>query len=291
MDFSIYSKNGLISAQDAHRIFKGYASAPAIFLDATFTMPHEAKNPPKEFKKSHIPGAQFFDIDHAFADQNSDLPHMLCDQIKFELGMSDMGITRENFVIIYGQSGSIMGPARAWWSLKVFGHDRVAVLDGGLPAWIKAGLPLSTGETIKRPPAVYKSAPAMHLVRNKADVYNSLENKTQILDARPAPRFNGTAPEPRPGLKSGHIPFSLNIPSSEMIDPTTGLYKSPETLRKIFADKGYKSGQQTILSCGSGVTACALALALHNIGEQNWSVYDGSWSEWGLNAQDNPVSL
>jgi thiosulfate/3-mercaptopyruvate sulfurtransferase len=254
-------------------------------------MPSDPKNARDEFKNAHIAGAQFFDIDHDFADPAASLPHMLCDANIFAENMSALGVSNDDFIVIYGQTGVIMGPARAWWSLKAFGHDNVAVLDGGLPAWIQAGFPTTSEKNFTpKPETTYKTTLQPNLVKSLEQIHQALAADTQILDARPAPRFNGQTPEPRPGLRSGHIPGSLNIPCAELIDPQSGLFKPKESLRSLFEDKGYKSGQSTILTCGSGVTACALALALHTMGETDWSVYDGSWSEWGRIDLDTPVA-
>jgi thiosulfate/3-mercaptopyruvate sulfurtransferase len=292
MDLTQFTQSGLIRPSELHALLHSEYAKNIKLFDATFFMPSDPKNARNEFTNAHIAGAEFFDIDHDFSDRSSPLPHMLCDAVTFEQNMSAMGVSYGDFIVIYGQTGVIMGPARAWWSFKAFGHNAVAVLDGGLPAWIRAGFPTISGKNLTpKPKAAYKAKVQPDLVKSLKQMHQALTDNTQILDARPAPRFTGAAAEPRSGLKSGHIPGSLNVPCAELVDPETGFFKSPPALRALFESKGYIAGKKTILTCGSGVTACALALALHNIGESDWSVYDGSWSEWGQNDLDNPIAI
>lgn len=291
MDLTQFVHSGLIRPSELQTLLHSEYARNIKLFDATLFMPSDPKNAKDEFTNAHIAGAEFFDIDHDFADPASPLPHMLCDAATFEQNMSALGVSNGDFIVIYGQTGVIMGPARAWWSFKVFGHSAVVVLDGGLPAWISAGFPTTQEENLM--PKTKTSYTATHqpaLVKSLAQMHQALTDNTQILDARPAARFTGAAAEPRSGLKSGHIPGSLNVPCAELVEPESGFFKSPPALRALLESKGYTVGKKTILTCGSGVTACALALALHNIGENDWSVYDGSWSEWGQNNLDNPIA-
>lgn len=281
-----YAQNGIIAAQDLYTLMQSDRAASLKILDASFVLPNTPVNPQEEFIKGHIPGAQFFDIKD-FADHSTDLPHMLCNADEFSKKVGALGLSQNDFIVIYGQSGMIMGPARAWWSFKVFGHDNVAVLDGGLPAWKAANLPLENGAPTPPAPADYRAHLNQDRIKTLQQVQKTL-GRAAILDARPAERYAGHSPEPRPGLRSGHIPGSVNLPCSLLVDSQTGCFKPKTELESLFSKAGYQ-GESVTLSCGSGVTACALALALHHLGHQNWSVYDGSWAEWGQETAGTPV--
>lgn len=273
-------KTGVISSDELLQLLETENDNVKI-LDASFVLPGADTDPFEEFQKSHIEGAQFFDI-KAFADPNSTAPHMLCCAEDFSEKISAMGISNDDHVVIYGQSGMIMGPARAWWSFKIFGHENVAVLDGGLPAWLNKNLPVTSEPTRKALPSQYQARFQPQYVRNIEEVDKASQAGEVILDARPAARFSGETPEPRAEMRSGHIPGSYSLPCSSLVSPETGCLRSADELSTLFSD--YIPPQNTdsiILSCGSGVTACALALGLHSLEHNNWSVYDGSWSEWG----------
>ncbi len=277
-----YIEKGVISSAQAFTFLQ--ETRPPIFLDCSFVLPTSKEDVFVNFVHERIPGARFFDI-KSTCDQDSDLPHMLPDDAAFADYMRSLGIMNDDFVILYGQSGMIMGPARVWWMMRGFGHRKVCVLNGGLPAWKAHGFPLQGGEPDGFNSSYYKAQPFMarSVVALEEMINISERALCPILDARPAERFNGTLPEPREGMRSGHIPNSLNLPCSALVD-AQGLIKSEADLYDLFAEKGLKFDsppERIVTTCGSGITACALALALYHIGFNNVGVYDGSWSEWG----------
>ena len=246
-------------------------------IDASWYMPADKRDTRKEFEEiGHIPGAVFFDID-AIADHSTSLPHMLSQPEVFARENGAMGIGDDDMVVVYDTMGIFSAP-RVWWNFKVFGHDKVAVLDGGMPAW------KAIGGTLEKGPATPKLA-QFHVRFNKAifrdfqDVKNALGN-TQVLDARSAPRFEGSEPEPRAGLKSGHMPGAVNLPWRAVLTDDLKL-KDDASLQKLFAEKGVDLRAPIITSCGSGVSAAILMLAAEKLGARQISIYDGSWSEWG----------
>lgn len=271
-----FIQNGIISAQSAHAL----RDKPNIkFLDTTFVLPGSNENIQTNYKKKHIPGALFFDLS-ATSDQDSTLPYMLPCTKTAETAMQNLGIHNDDTLILYGQHGMIMGPARVWWMLKGFGHKAVIVLDGGLPAWKKAEYKTESGEEKPRQKSSYS---ACHFdkrsVLNMHEMINISETKLcPILDARPPARYNGSISEPRAQMRSGHIPNSINIPASSLLDDHH-CFKPKEDLRALF--ENIEQSKRVTLTCGSGITACALALALYYLGHKNIAVYDGSWSEWG----------
>ncbi|MDH5721729.1 MAG: sulfurtransferase [Alphaproteobacteria bacterium] len=256
-----------------------------VFIDATFVLPGSEENIHENFEKERLPDAVFFDIE-AISDQSSHLPHMLPNTTFFEEKISELGIKNDDLLIIYGQHGMIMGPARVWWTFRYFGHDKILVLDGGLPAWKAAGLSLETDKPKNRQPSDYKiKKERKHLASNIETVRSvSCGCTYPVLDARPAARFSGASPEPREKMRSGHIPGSLNLPCSSLVKQD-GTFKEKNEIIQLVNQCGIdlqnEPPERVILSCGSGITACALALALHYAGYYNTSVYDGSWSEWG----------
>jgi thiosulfate/3-mercaptopyruvate sulfurtransferase len=249
-------------------------------LDATYHLPTAKRDPRAEYLAQHIPGAGFFDVD-GIADDATDLPHMIPAPAVFEAEMRALGISKGTRVVVYDSYGW-QSAARAWWSLRLFGHDAVALLDGGLPKWLAEGRPVQAGPVAPKPgDFVAKFRP--ELVRSKAQMVANVASKAeQVLDARAAGRFEGTAPEPRPGLRGGHIPGSRNLPMGDLVDPATKRLKSAEDLAKLYKDAGIDATKPVATTCGSGVTACGLAFGLHLIGADKVAVYDGSWSEWGL---------
>lgn len=255
-----------------------------ILLDASYALPDTGGlNPKMKFERERIGNARFFDVE-SIADRSSHLPHMLPSEAVFQKEVRNLGIDPETPVIIYGQGSTAMGPARAWWMFKIFGHQAVHVLDGGLPAWKAAGLEVSTTPPAPTPPArgrfVARLKPALLAIRQ--DVAEASESgSARIIDARPKARFLGQSPEPRPGLKSGHIPASLNLPAQELFDPATGKLFPAKILKERFQTLGIGESTPVIATCGSGITACTIALALDYIGYTPASVYDGSWAEWG----------
>ena len=244
-------------------------------VDASWHMPAAKRDAFAEYQAGHIPGAVFFDID-AHSNHNTDLPHMLPDAESFAQAMSHLGISNNDAVVVYDNAG-LFSAARLWWMLRVFGHETVAVLDGGLPKWKAEGRTLETG-TAAPQPASFTAILNTALIRDKEAVLRNLHQPlAHVLDARNAERFSGTVAEPRAGLRSGHIPGSENVPFPRLLR-ADGTMKPVSELESLLATTHQKS---VISSCGSGVTACIIDLALECIGHRNHAVYDGSWAEWG----------
>ena len=226
---------------------------------------------------AHIPGAPFFDID-VIADPNSNLPHMIPQAEIFCNRVSELGISNGCKVVVYDQHGIYSAP-RAWWMFRAFGHDNVAVLDGGLPKWRAEGRAVSS-ETVSHTHASFEAVLRPELLRLVEQVKENVSSRTeQIIDARGADRYNGTEPETRPGLRSGHIPGSLNVPYSNILE--NGRMIDGGRLSDAFSTAGVDLDKQITTSCGSGITACILALGLYLEGRDNVAIYDGSWTEWG----------
>jgi thiosulfate/3-mercaptopyruvate sulfurtransferase len=253
-----------------------------VVLDAT--LPPVGVSPPVDtracYYAGHIPGAVFFDIEE-LSDRPNPLPHMLPPPDVFARNMSALGIGDQMDIVIYEQEGVFSGP-RAWWTLKTFGAQNVYLLDGGLRAWIEAGLPTDAGP-VQRAPAVFRATLDQNAVKNFSQVQQMIAAHRQILDARSAGRFAGTLPEPRPGLSSGHMPGATSIPYTELVDD--GRLKSVDELRRIFANKGVDLEQPITTTCGSGVTAAVLALGLEVAGAKQVGLYDGSWAEYAAHPQ------
>lgn len=254
-----------------------------VVLDATQTLPGVSPAAPELHRAAHIPGARFFDID-AVADPDSGLPHMLPDAAGFARHAAALGIGHDTAVVIYDAPGLQSAP-RVWWTLRAFGLRNLAILDGGLRAWVAEGRPLERGVTPYLPPGIILprvTGPDPSVVADLAQVHDHLHTgAAQIVDARAAGRFAGTQPEPRPGLRLGHIPGSLNLPFDRLSDPASGRVLPPEVLRARLAEAGIDPARPIVATCGSGVTAGAIAFALHLIGAPDAAVYDGSWTEWG----------
>lgn len=274
------TKTPLISAEDL------LANADAaVAIDASWHMPSTGRDARAEFEAGHVPGAAFFDID-AVADRTSDLPHMLPSPEVFAEAVGAMGIGPDDHVVVYDTLG-LFSAARGWWTFRAMGHARVSVLDGGLPAWRAAGGALETGPA-RRAATVYRATPDPALVRDAASVRAALSSgAADVLDARPAARFNGHAPEPRAGLRSGAMPGAKSLPYSELLTPD-GRMKPPEELKRIFTARA--AGERPLIAtCGSGVTASVIALAAEVAGVAGYSVYDGSWAEWGRESNDSAL--
>lgn len=248
-------------------------------IDASWFMPTENRDPKAEYEACHIPGARFFDIDE-IADSQSELPHMVPPPEKFASRMRAMGIGDGHQVIVYDSSG-IRSAARVWWTFHLFGKQDTAVLDGGLKKWLAEGRETEDMPPILRERHITVSRNA-NLIKDVTQVAAASKLKDAlILDARSAGRFKGTDPEPREGLRSGHIPNSVNLPFNELLQ-TDGTMKPVEELRTILAGRGVDAHTPVITTCGSGVTAAIISLALERIGHRHHAVYDGSWSEWGM---------
>ena len=254
-------------------------------LDGTWHMPQLRRDARAEFAQGHIPGAAFFDID-AIADPTTTLPHMLPTAEAFAAAVGDLGVGSGDRVVVYDTRG-VVSAARVWWTFRVFGHDSVAVLDGGLRAWKAGGRPLETGAPTP-PRREFHARRRPELVRDLDAMRRNLATRAeQVLDARSRGRFAGTEPEPRPGLRGGHIPGSLNLPYETLYRPD-GTLLPPDGLRAAIEAAGVDLGKPITTSCGSGVTASVLALALHLVGVPRVAVYDGSWTEWA-SQHDTPV--
>ncbi len=249
-------------------------------LDSSFKQPGVAPTAREDYDAGHIPGAVFFDIDDV-AEPGTSLPHMIPSAERFAAKMVERGIGNSDKVVVYDANG-LSSAGRAWWLLRLFGHDDVALLDGGLPKWKAEGRALET-QAPAIPTRQFTARLDPALVRDKASVLANVASKReQVVDARAAGRFDGTAEETWPGRRRGHIPGSRNLPFDQMTDPKTKQLKSAEELQRLFEGAGVALGRPIVTSCGSGVTACALAFGLYLIGHERAAIYDGSWSEWGL---------
>jgi len=257
-------------------------------VDSSFKLPGITPTAKEDYDRGHIPGAVLFDIDD-IAEPGTSLPHMIPSPDLFARKMEGLGIGDGDRVVAYDSAG-LSSAGRAWWMLRLFGRREVALLDGGLPKWRAEGRPLDTA--LPSPPRRQFTArfdPV--LVRDKRALSENLSTRQeQVVDARATGRFEGTAEETRPGLRRGHIPGSRNLPYDRVTDPQTHQLCGAEELSRLFRDAGVALDRPIVASCGSGVTACALAFALHLIGHPGAAVYDGSWSEWGLPG-DTPVEL
>ena len=247
-------------------------------LDGTWHMPQLKRDAHAEFVAAHIPGAVFFDIDR-IADRGTSLPHMLPGADAFADAVGALGIGTDDRVVVYDTRG-VVSAARVWWTFRAFGHERVAVLDGGLRAWTAEGRPVAGGEP-KPTRRQFRAALRPEIVRDLAAMRLNVQTHVeQVVDARSRGRFEGTEPEPRAGLRGGHIPGSLNLPYETLYRPDGTLLPS-DALRSAFVEAGVDLGRPVTTTCGSGITASVLALALHVVGRPDAAVYDGSWTEWG----------
>jgi thiosulfate/3-mercaptopyruvate sulfurtransferase len=280
--------SALISAEALYKRLQG-PSARIRLVDATYFVPPSPRNARQEFETCHLPGAVFFDID-AIAAPETDLPHMLPDTADFAEKVSALGIGNDDWVVAYDSHG-LMSAARAWWMFRVFGHDQVQVLDGGLPRWLALDYPTASGWPTPEP-ACFQANFRPELVRNRQEVSALLSRgeASRIVDARGAARFRGEQPEPRAGLRSGHIPGSRNIPWESLVTGEFRQMLPAEKLQQAFESAKVPLSEPLIASCGSGVTACVAALALFELGKTDVAVYDGSWAEWGSESSGCPVA-
>lgn len=249
-------------------------------IDASFKMPGMLPAAVDDFHATHIPGAVFFDVD-AVSDRASPLPHMYPDAAQFARDVGALGISSTDTVVVYDFGGWVAGP-RVWWMFLSFGHADVRVLDGGLKKWRAEGRPVESGKVSPKPGHFTATFDPLY-VRGKAQLVSNLSSRReQVVDARAAGRFTGAVAEPRAGLRSGHIPGSRNLPYTELFDPGTGVMKPLDDIRAAFTRVGLDMAKPVVTTCGSGVSAAVLTLALYRLGVRGSALYDGSWSEWGL---------
>lgn len=263
-----------------------HLSAPDLaILDGSWFLPGNPRDPDQEFLQVRIPGAVRFDID-TYCDPDSDLPHMLPSPVAFSSAMRSIGIGDGQKIVVYDSVGLGAAP-RVWWTFRAMGVGDVSVLDGGLPKWIAEDRPVESGPVNRRRERHFTARLDHGAVRDLDDMRRLVDSQTaQIVDARSRGRFNATEPEPRAGMRSGHIPGSLNLPYDDLI--ADGRLKSPTELKAAFEASGVDLSRPIVTTCGSGVTASTLALALAQLGHRKTAVYDGSWTEWG-GRDDTPI--
>lgn len=247
-------------------------------IDGSWYLPQQGRDAVAEYAAGHIPGAVFFDLD-GHSDKSSDLPHMMPSAEVFAAAVSGLGISNSDHIIIYDGLGFMSAP-RIWWMFKAFGHENVSVLDGGMPAWNRADGPVENQQTDVTP-SKYLAVLNEKYIATRDSILTFVENgDRQIIDARSAERFSGRAPEPREGLKSGHMPGAKNLPFQKLVG-SGGVFRSGTELQQAFEDSGIDLSRPVVTTCGSGVTAAILTLGLEELGHDDNKLYDGSWAEWG----------
>jgi thiosulfate/3-mercaptopyruvate sulfurtransferase len=256
-------------------------------LDASWYIPATGRNAHAEYRAHHIPGAHFFDLDEA-SDPTASLPHMLPAPEHFAAYVETLGVSSGDTVVVYDASGANLSAARAWWMFRAMGHEKVMLLDGGLQAWMRASAPVASGDDVVRTVGRLFATPGAMPVASFDETRAALvQGGAQVVDMRSAGRFEGVDPEPRPGLRGGHMPGARNVPYATLVDGA-GLLLPPERLESVLRERGVDPERPVIATCGSGVSACALILALASLGK-GATLYDGSWSEWG-HREDTPVA-
>jgi len=274
--------NNLVSTDWLH---ENLDQPDLVVVDGSWYLPQAGRNPKAEYAQAHIPGAIYFDID-AISDRSSDLPHMLASPIAFSSAMRKLGVGDGQRIVVYDGMGVFSSP-RVWWNFKAMGVNDVAVLDGGLPKWLAENRPVDD-HPVKRPERHFSARLDHSAVSDLQDILRlTKQSNTQIVDARSAGRFAGTDPEPRQGMRSGHIPGSANVHYSSLLKD--GQLRDSVELRDTFENAGVDLNRPIATSCGSGITAAILTLALTTLGHRKLSLYDGSWTEWG-GRSDTPIS-
>jgi len=268
-----------------------HMSAPDIrIVDASYFLPGVPRDAKAEYRECHIPGAVFFDIDDIADETITDLPHMIPSTEKFSSRVRRLGLGDGNRIVVYDSSGGAMAACRVWWMFRLYGHDDVSVLNGGLPKWLAEGRP--TDDMPPVPRERHFTARFNNFLVRKVDqlIDNVATGKELVVDARAAGRFKGEAEEPRPGMRKGHMPGSVNLPFTDLMDKDQNfVFRSADEIKEIFDKAGVDTNRTLVASCGSGVTACVIAMAGYLIGKEDIAVYDGSWSEWG-SRQDTPIT-
>ena len=312
-------------AASADWLAAALGSPGLVVLDGSWYLPGSGRDAVREYEERRIPGARFFDIDES-GDPGAELPHTIAPPAHFRTFAEAAGVSDESAVVVYDGSGVNLSAARVWWMFRYFGHDAVAVLDGGLKHWIASGLSTESGPAMRtlEVPAVFTPRPRPHLIRAADDVLEAIgvarpgpsgndpargpkppshradkasrgesartsPGRHQVVDMRPAGRFAGTEPEPREGLRRGHVPGSRNVPYTDLVDPRTGLAIDDRALAELLRRAGVDPGRKIVGTCGSGTSACAFAWRMACAGYGDVAIYDGSWSEWG-SRKDLPVA-